>query len=51
MLTLISLKWTLGAYTTINKSKTKSMHPTQNQKQIMHERNKLFMLQTGRKSH
>ena len=30
---------------------TQPIHPKQNQKQIMHERNKLCMLQTGRKNH
>ena len=31
--------------------KLQSVHPKQNQKQIMHESNKLCMLQTGRKTH
>ena len=31
--------------------KLQSIHPKQNQKQIMHESNKLCMLQTRRKNH
>ena len=31
--------------------KIQSIHPKQNQKQITHDSNKLYMLQTGRKSH
>ena len=31
--------------------KLQSIYPKQNQKHITHERNKLFMLQTGTKGH
>ena len=30
--------------------KLQSIHPTQNQKQIMHENDKLYILRTGRKT-